>query len=68
MNHDAAAPGTDGIETQAAHVGAEFEPDHDCEYCSPPPAVMPPPQRHSASENIGVPQADADDPLGWIMA
>jgi len=40
MNHDTAAPGTDRIEAQA--VGAiEFDPDHDCEFCSPEPVAMP---------------------------
>jgi hypothetical protein len=41
MNHETAEPGTDRIETQAAHSATEFDHDHDCEYCSPEPVAMP---------------------------
>jgi hypothetical protein len=42
MNHSTAEPDIDGIEARAAHGGAEFDPDHSCEPCSPKPVTMPP--------------------------
>ena len=53
MNHATAAPGTDGIDTQSAHHGREFDPDHDCEFCSPEPVTMPPPQGRPAPDQPG---------------
>lgn len=65
MNHDTATPGTDGIETQTTHHGTEFDPDHDCELCSPPLITMPYPGRVSETA-VQDPQSFASPPRGPI--
>lgn len=66
MNHDTAAPGTDGIETQATH-SAELDPEHDCEFCSPPLVTMPPPQTRPALDRPGARQTSPDSAIGEII-
>ena len=46
MNHHTATPGTGQDTAAAAHGGHEFDPDHDCEFCSPEPVTIPPPSTH----------------------
>lgn len=64
MNHDTAL-GTDGIETHALSHGAEFDPDHDCEFCSPEPVTMPFPGRVSetAAQDPQSPASPPRDPI-----